>query len=98
MHGRLRVLPSHYLIALDTKDIEPQEEVQTTNIGKIQYDSFIKERLITRSEPVSEPIRENKQTGLLHRAWGHGRKCHQSETALRDDSSLLWSCILLVRQ
>ncbi|KAL8622037.1 hypothetical protein ACOMHN_056522 [Nucella lapillus] len=55
---------SGYLIALDTKDIMPQEVVQTVysilTIGQEQYDSFVKERIVTRSKPVREPIHKNK--------------------------------------
>ena len=83
---------SGYLIALDTKDIMPQEVVQTINsvldIGQQQYDSFVEERFVTRSKPVSEPIRKNKLPCFSKPETKGKNVLKANMTALKNDCSL----------
>ena len=55
---------SHYLFALDTKDIMSEDIVSTVqgivNLGQQQYNDFIEERFLKGEKPISNPIKRNK--------------------------------------
>ena len=79
------------LIALDTKNIMPQEVVQTVysiaSLGKSQYDAFMHDRLVTGSVLLSDGIKKNKLP-LFSRP---GTKASNQKTclsALKDDCAL----------
>ena len=54
---------SGFLIALDSKNIMPQPVIDTVykvkEIGQDQFKTFVEERIVTQSKPVSEPIKRN---------------------------------------
>lgn len=58
------------LLRLDTRDmIDPavaSSVSQAENLGKQQYETFISERLLERSVPISEPIKKNHCSVDLH--------------------------------
>ena len=58
---------SEELYKLDNKDIAPPSVVSSVvtvrkieNLGKTQFDTYISERLLNRTSPLSEPIKKNK--------------------------------------
>jgi len=55
---------SQYLLVLDTKEIAPLGAVDALRrahkVGQVQFDNFVRERLVERMKPIEDAIHRNK--------------------------------------
>ena len=83
---------SGYLYALDSKEIMPKEVVETVKnvrvIGQSKYTEFVKERFLTSSKKISEPIHKNKLPTFSAPGKKSKGTAKTNITALKDDYSL----------
>lgn len=80
------------LLALDSRDIADSAVVNTIrqieSIGKEQYNSYVTERLVDRSKPITEPIKRNKLQLFRTPTVAKKSKAQQKVSSLKNDCSL----------
>ena len=80
------------LLALDSRDIADPAVIDTVRqiekLGEEQYDAYVKERLISQTKPISDPIKKNNLPLFSRPPVREKTKSQLQVTSLRNDCSL----------
>ena len=80
------------LLALDSRNIADPAVIDTVRqiekLGEEQYDAFVKERLISQTKPISDPIKKNNLPLFSRPPVREKTKSQLQVTSLRNDCSL----------
>jgi hypothetical protein len=83
---------SQDLLVLDTKEIAPSRAVddlrRAYKVGRVQFDNFVRERLVERTKPIQDPIKRNKLKIFGQPATKSQVKGKQQMKSLRNDVNL----------
>ena len=80
---------SQDLLVLDTKEIAPLRAVDNLRraykVGQVQFDNFVRERLVERTKPIQDPIKRNKLKIFVQLVIISPAKGKQQMKSLRND-------------
>lgn len=83
---------SQDLLVLDTKEVAPPLAVdalrRSRKVGQVQYDNFVRERLVERTKPIHDPVKRNKLQIFGQPATKPQAKGKQQMTSLKNDVNL----------
>ena len=84
------------LLALDSRDIANSAVIDTVRqiekLGEEQYDAYVKERLVSQTKPISDPIKKNNLPPFSRPPVREKTKSQLQVTSLRNDRSHFLGC------